>query len=51
MTKEQRRWIKLCRILELDDEEFEAYFSQFTNPKKKEVRKNANTSLPGRKVR
>lgn len=53
MTKEQKGWIKLCRMLGLDDEEFEAYFSLFylPKPKKKEVRKNANTSLPGRKVR
>ena len=51
MTKEQKGWIKLCRMLGLDDEEFEAYFSLLPKPKKKEVRKNANTSLPGRKVR
>jgi len=53
MTKEQKGWLKLCNILGLDDEEFEAYFSLFYLPKpeKKEVRKNANTSLPGSKVR
>ena len=54
MTKEQKGWIKLCRTLGLDDEEFEAFFSLFylpEQPKEKEVRKNANTGLPGRKMR
>jgi len=38
MTKEQKGWIKLCRMLGLDDEEFEAYFSLFIFPNQRKRR-------------
>lgn len=55
MTKEQKEWLKLCKILGLNGVELQFFLSLFYLPvepkeKKKEVR-NANTSLPGSKVR
>jgi len=55
MTKEQKEWLKLCKILGLNGVELQFFLSLLYLPvepkeKKKEVR-NANTSLPGSKVR